>query len=201
MKQLMFSLLICSSVTLGQIQVASAATQTLQPVGGSVEILAVGKPSFLKIKGQGPAATGEVKIDSGKAKAKFQFELKELTTGIQLRDEHMREKYLEVGKHAQAILEVEGLDVGGGWSLKTPALKSNFTGKLTLHGVTQPMTGEFEMKPDGRVEAKFKLKLSDFKIEIPSYAGITVANEVDVKVVVEKLVVEKLDVGKLKEKS
>jgi hypothetical protein len=50
-----------------------------------------------------------------------------------------------------------------------------------LHGKEQGVKGTYLAK-DGKIDAKFQIKLTDFGIEIPSYLGITVAETVDVQV-------------------
>lgn len=167
---------------------AWAAPQKLTPSGGGVEILAIGKPSFIKIQGKGGAPKGLVDLKDGLISGEFEFDLQSLDTGISLRNEHMKDKYLEVGKHPKAKLEIKELKVEAGWTLASPALKSKpFGGQLTLHGVTKPASGEFSISSAGEILAIMKIKLSDYKVEIPSYMGITVADEVEVKVKIDKL--------------
>ena len=106
--------------------------------------------------------------------------LQTLVTGIGLRDRHMRENYLEVQKgpeYATAVLEqirVERLE-------GTTTLK----GVLLLHGQRREVSGTAEMKEqDGRirVQAQFPLRVSDFEIPKPSYLGVGVRDEIQIKV-------------------
>lgn len=57
---------------------------------------------------------------------------------------------------------------------------------MNLHGKEKTVSGfaEFKSLPKNEimVVAKFKVKSSDFNIEIPSFAGITVADEIDLEV-------------------
>ena len=68
-----------------------------------------------------------------------------LSTGIDLRDKHMREKYLEV--YPTAILRVPRND------LKLPAAGERGTfdaeGTLSLHGKTRPVKFHYVVKRDG----------------------------------------------------
>lgn len=100
--------------------------------------------------------------------------------------------------HAQQILAGERASQGKarnskcgdeqGWSLEKPELKdANFTGQLTLHGVTKPVTGKVNMSDEKEIEAGFKIKLSEYKIDIPKYLGITVADEVEVTVKIDEI--------------
>ncbi|MBK7889972.1 MAG: YceI family protein [Bdellovibrionales bacterium] len=59
-----------------------------------------------------------------------------------------------------------------------------FQGKLSLHGVEKPITGIAEVdttKDSPSVSTEFKVLVSDFKIDIPTYLGIKVADEVTIK--------------------
>lgn len=167
---------------------ALAAVTKLAPHGGSVEALAIGKPSFIKIRGKGEPAKGELKVDGKKATGNFEFQVATLDTGIDLRNEHMREKYLHVKEHPTAKLEIKNLELKEEFSAAKPKIgESPFTGDLTLHGVTKPVTGTFTVGDKRDVTAAFKIKLSDFNIDIPKYLGVTVADEVNVDVKIADL--------------
>jgi polyisoprenoid-binding protein YceI len=106
--------------------------------------------------------------------------LQTLSTGISLRDRHMRDNYLEVQKgpeYATAILEqirIERLE--GATTLK---------GVLRLHGQRREISGTAALKEqDGRirVQAQFPLKVSEFEIPKPSYLGVGVRDEIEIKV-------------------
>ncbi|HEY1079125.1 MAG TPA: YceI family protein [Bdellovibrio sp.] len=164
----------------------AVAQDTLKSVAGAgkLEFLAIGKPAMIRIKGEGPAPTGEVTVKDGKASGEFKLALNSLNTGIEMRDSHMKEKYLETAKHPEAVLKISDLEIKDIKSGKdTP-----FTGTLNLHGVEKPVSGTFTNEgtaTEQKVKATFKVKISDHTIEIPSYAGIKVADEVEVKIEAE----------------
>jgi polyisoprenoid-binding protein YceI len=167
---------------------AGAATQTLSAKGGQVDILALGRPSFVKIHGVGEAPSGKVLVDGKAVSGEFEFALKTLATGIELRDEHMKNKYLEVEKFPKARLVIQKVKTTDGWSVQKPTLKdAAFEGTLTLHGITKPVTGTFSMGDKRDVSAKFDVKLTDFQVIVPSFAGITVKDEVEVNVKIDQL--------------
>ena len=175
------SLLIGSQLTL-------AAPKSLSASGGQVEFAAIGKPSFIHINGKGQAATGEVQIEGKSVKGSFEFPLATLDTGMNLRNEYMRDNYLKVKDHPTAKLEIKDLTLNKDFDTANPQIdESDFTGDLTLHGVSQPVKGKFSVKKAGEINAAFNIKLSDFKIDIPKYMGITVADQVDVKVTIAEL--------------
>ena len=98
-----------------------------------------------------------------------------------MRNQHMKEKYLEVGKFPKADLALTGLKVTPE-ELKTDFTKT-FSGILSLHGVSKEVTGQFTWSAAKReVSAQFELKVSDFSIDVPKYLGVTVSEKVDVQV-------------------
>ncbi|MBF0315029.1 MAG: YceI family protein [Oligoflexia bacterium] len=154
----------------------------------TVEFTAIGNPSMLTIKGTGAAPTGKLTISDEYATGFFEFDLNSLDTGINLRDRHMKEKYLEVAKEnglyakTSFLLNKLILPKQESFTLENIA----FSGVLKLHGVEKNVSGVASkitrQKFNFTTHASLKIKLSDFKIAIPSYAGITVAEEVDVLV-------------------
>jgi polyisoprenoid-binding protein YceI len=112
-------------------------------------------------------------------------DLRTLDTGIGLRNEHLREKYLEVDKgigFETATLSAIHLT---GLSPVAPEGKGSFTGRLTVHGVTKTVTGAVDVRraiERLRVKASFRLDLSDYGIPEPRYLGIGVTNTVQVEV-------------------
>jgi polyisoprenoid-binding protein YceI len=106
-----------------------------------------------------------------------------LTTGIGLRDKHMREKYLEVPKYPTAVLKVPRA------SLKVPGNGESASfegdGTLTLHGQTKPVHFRYTAKHDAAafgVKSTFSLDMNDYGIATPSYLGVSVKPKVDLTV-------------------
>ncbi len=103
--------------------------------------------------------------------------LRNLDTKIDLRNKHMREKYLEVAKYPNAELRVAKSAV------QAPSGKA--TGQFTLHGQTHPITLSYATKPEGGVTAvtgSLRVNILEYGIEKPGYAGVTVKPDVDVNV-------------------
>ena len=112
-------------------------------------------------------------------------DLKTLDTGISLRNEHMRDNYLEVGKGAgydtAALSGIELKGVNG----DAPDGKGSFTAMLTVHGTTKSVGGPVEVRKAGsglRVKASFPVNLPDYNIPEPRYLGVGVKNTVQVDV-------------------
>jgi polyisoprenoid-binding protein YceI len=98
----------------------------------------------------------------------------------------MKERYLETARFPQATFTLKTLDLGDAAAEHPfPARRVPFTGTLGLHGVERPVTGEATVIRDAKkvtVDAAFALQIQDFGIERPGYLGITLADEVKVKV-------------------
>jgi len=143
-------------------------------VGGSFEARATSFSGTVALAAPRPAAfAGDLKVD-----------LRTLDTGIDLRNQHMRENYLEVGKgegyEAAVLSDIRLGDVDA----TTFQGRTPFTGTLLLHAARKAVTGEAEIRRDGsdvRVAANFPVRLDDFGIPPPRYLGVGVKNEVQVK--------------------
>jgi len=135
------------------------------PAGLSFE----GKGRDVRLREQGSAVVVSVRLD-------------DLTTGIELRDRHMKEKYLETNKYPTATLEVDKS------KLQFPqgnSVSGSADARLTLHGVTRPVKITYRADGDSKqakVDGSMRVNMKDFKIEVPSYLGVTVKPNVDVEV-------------------
>lgn len=154
----------------------SLYAKTYDVTQGLVEFKARGFPTFITISGKSTKLSGMLSINEGKAEGSFKLPLASLKTGMDLRDEHMTEKYLEVEKFPEAkvtLMPFELKDSG------------KVMGTLTLHKVTKEIPLEYTtVKSDTgiKVSTKFKIELSDYNIQIPSFQGITVAKEINLNV-------------------
>jgi polyisoprenoid-binding protein YceI len=122
-------------------------------------------PAGLKITGSTPELTETAK----------------LTTGINLRDQHMREKYLEVPKFPVTTLTI----ARGSLTLPTDGHKTegDVQGTLSLHGQTRPISVHYDITSQGGAlvsHGKFRIDMNAFGITVPTYLGVTVKPSVDV---------------------
>lgn len=146
-------MLATSSSGAGTIEVAVS----LNPVGSFVA-----KSSSLTLK-------GPVKVSgSSFALRNAILPVKTLKSGIDLRDTHMHEKYLENAKFPNAVLT------------KASGKGGVLSGELKVHGQAIRIKGTYELSKQ-KLVANFKCKLSDFKIAEAQYRGVGVEDEVDVK--------------------
>lgn len=102
----------------------------------------------------------------------IEVDLTTLTTKMALRDDHMKSKYLEVGKYPTAVLVSGKGSAGKG------------TGKIKIRGVEKDITGTYKILNDKEVQANFDLNLPDYNITGIRYMGIGVKDTVNLKVVV-----------------
>ncbi|MCS6838035.1 MAG: YceI family protein [Bdellovibrionaceae bacterium] len=111
---------------------------------------------------------GKVTVKNNEVSAQnIKVPLNTLETGIKLRDEHMKDKYLDVKKYPYATLKVgKGVDGKG-------------DGEIEIRGITKKIQGTYKIEKN-ILEAEFPLKLSDFEIKGIRYMGVGVKDEVRV---------------------
>jgi polyisoprenoid-binding protein YceI len=142
-------------------------------VGGSFEARSSALSGTLTTAGTEEPLEGQLAVD-----------LRTLDTGIELRNTHLRETYLEVDKGEgfdQAVLS--NILVSG--NLESLSGSTPFTGELRLHGVMKTVRGEADLMRNGsswRVTASFPVALGDHGIAPPRYLGVGVRDRVQVRV-------------------
>jgi polyisoprenoid-binding protein YceI len=143
-------------------------------VGGSFEAKTSAIHGTVTTGAAGAPLGGELSVD-----------LATLDTGIDLRNEHLKNTYLEVGKGQgfdHAVLS--GIRLGDADPQAIQG-KTAFTGTFLLHGTTKPVSGEATIRRDGkdvRVDASFPVSIAAFGIEEPRYLGVGVRDQVTVNV-------------------
>lgn len=159
MKHLLISLFIFHVLSF-QIKAQSFATET-----GYVQFLS--DAPLEKFIGKSSHLTGMVNLDSNFVD--FYIDLNTLKTGISLRDEHMRENYLETEKFPFA--EFTGTFTPSISKAVTDTQNVVVKGSFTIHGIKQPMEVSGKVVYDGKklhIRTKFNVKLSDHNIDIPN---------------------------------
>lgn len=155
-----------------------------------VEFLAVGRPSAIKIRGKTNAEKvpsplqGKLQIQDQAVNGNVKYKLDALDTGIDLRDRHMKEKYLETQKFPEASLVLTKLQLPAGFASGNVAAENlPFEAEQTLHGTKKTIKGKVAMKREKenvQMNFEYPLQVRDFGIETPSYLGIKVTDEVSV---------------------
>ncbi len=163
-----------------------AETIKFSASNGKTEFVAVGRPAMLKIGGHTEGPEGDLKYDKEMINGTLVVDLNKLTTDIELRDDHMKNKYLEVQKYPKAQLMFKdfktpaNLDAMNGKEVEVP-----FTAELILKDKKQTVTGIALLKKNNQNlsgEANFSFKIMNHLDTLPSYAGIKVAEDVKVKI-------------------
>lgn len=135
---------------------------------GSVNILVSLKPAG-SFNGVTEKVKGKIsKTDKGFTSKRIELAIRDIKTGIDLRDEHLWE-HLSFKTHSKATL--------------TDLVASNGTGTATLevNGVKQPININYKDN-NGSVEATFAVKASSFNLPPKSYLGVGVSDDVTVNV-------------------
>jgi len=118
------------------------------------------------------ASTGDIQVKVNVIAFKFKNALME---------EHFNENYMETDKYPFATFKgklTEKLDL-----TKNGETKVTVTGKMELHGVTKEETLEGTITKNGNeitLKTKFKIKLADYNVKVPSLYVKNIAEIVDV---------------------
>jgi polyisoprenoid-binding protein YceI len=138
--------------------------------------VAVG-PGGIKMEGK----TSELEVKDLRKTLTVVVPLTHLSTGIDLRDSHMKEKYLETGKYPTAELKVPRADLklhkGG------EGVQSEIKATLRLHGQEKPVTVKYQAKPvpgGYEIVGSFRLNMTEYGIAVPEYLGVTVKPDVEI---------------------
>ncbi len=176
----MRSLKLIPAVLFSSIAVLAAfkAGRTLSKSGPSTVVFNASGPGGVKIEGQTP----DLEIRDEAESFWVIVPLKNLSTGISLRDKHMKEKYLETEKFSRAELRVRRAD------LKVPAPggreETSAKALLKLHGQEKPVVFNYRASEAGgvyRVDGSLRLNIAEFGISTPSFMGVTMRPDVEVR--------------------
>ena len=139
---------------------------------GTVVFEGVGSPGFLTIEGKGGKIKGDLTVKGDKSSGIFEVDLKNFDTGIALRNDHMKKKYLEVDTYPTAKLNLFPVIVPKDG-------KFMWAGDLTLHGVTKKIEGSAEVL-NKVIDVTFSIKMSDFKIKKAIYLGVGLDDKISI---------------------
>ena len=134
---------------------------------------------------QTDAVIGDLTVadESGSVSGMVQVDLATLETGIGLRDQHMKDKYLEIRRSPTlTVATLEEIHIE-----RTEEGSMPFHGRLTLHGEQHTISGMADLQAQShgggvRVRARFPISLAAFGIQPPHYLGVGVGDEVQVQV-------------------
>lgn len=168
-----------ASILAVSLALSSAAVAAVNQTGPAAASFTGKGPAGFKLEGK---SSRVIVKDEGSGVA-VSVPLADLDTGIDLRNRHMREKYLETDKYPNATLVVDRS------SIQLPAegstVQGQGKGKMTLHGKTKEVVFQYVIRREKGVyitEGKVPLNIKDFDINIPSYLGVTVKPEIETAV-------------------
>ena len=151
-------------------------------VGGSFDAVTSQISGALRLENAGAAGlVGKVRV-----------RLDSLDTGMELRNAHLRETYLEVdrGEEFREAVLTAG-ELAEPFPSGVRGHETRFEGLLSLHGVERRVEGEARLvRREGhlRVEAEFELSLAEFAIPPPRYLGVGVRDELRISITIEAAV-------------
>jgi polyisoprenoid-binding protein YceI len=163
---------ITFALAASMLAVTAVAHATLSRTGDAQVQFTASGPAGMSIVG----TTSDLLVSETDKEIVLTVPLKNLDTKIELRNKHMREKYLEVDKYPNAELRVAKDAI----QKNTASGKAN--GVLSLHGQSKPASFTYTSKADGSATGAIHVNMKDFGITQPGYTGISVKPDVDVTV-------------------
>jgi len=148
--------------------------QAFSANNGYVEFVSIA--SLLEFKGRSYNLTGLVDLD--KNLVDFYVDLTTMDTGINLRNKHMRDSYLETDKYPFA--EFTGKIISDFLELPDESKKVTVAGTFTIHGLEQEMEIEGTLTPEGnnlKLGASWIVLLQDHNIDQPRVVFYELADE------------------------
>ena len=124
----------------------------------------------------------DIKASNKKVRAAFDSQTSDIVFELNIRDfnfkkklmqEHFNENYLESDIYPKSTFQGKVYITSGSSSI--------VKGLLTIHGVTNEITakGTFSLKNDIiKLSSKFKIKLEDFNVKIPTIVMYKIAEEI-----------------------
>ena len=137
-----------------------------------VAFFAVGNTGFLDIEG---TTSDLVATDDGTTLS-FACKLDTVSTGIGLRDEHMKSKFMHTQEYPTTSLSFPKSAVP--WPVAVgESADGTAAAAFTAHGVTKDVAVAYvvrKTKTGFRITAKFPFDIAQHGIAVPSYLGVTV---------------------------
>ena len=148
-------------------------------ISSQIDFMAEGKPAFVKANGSVLLKNTNLVIKDKIISGKIEIDLNSLNSGIELRDEHLKNKYLMTTQYPIATLTLKNKQM-----LSFNDEEQVIKGHLNFHGKSRDVNIVTKFKNQGSQfisNGKFELKLSDFGVDLPSFQGITAADKVTIK--------------------
>ncbi len=183
-----------------QITAAAPIKFLLSGRDGRNVIKFISKAPLETIEGKTGQIDGTIEVDlsdANTAAGQFEVDLTTVKTGIEMRDQHMREGYLHTDSFPKAVFKLIKVTKAGQKPLADgQPVEIEAQGELTIHGITRPVavsgTVTF-LKESEQTQARLPgdllhidvgapILLSDFKVERPQFVILKVNDKVDIRV-------------------
>lgn len=132
---------------------------------------------------------GEIRLDPANlegASGRVSVDVRSMKTGIKLRDEHLQSSnWLDAERYPEIVFTLDR--ISGASALRDKEEVSlRLEGKFSLHGVTKPMKVDAKARYDASKNevvflTRFKVKLEDHGISIPTLVALKVAREITIR--------------------
>lgn len=149
-------------------------------IQSKMTFIAKGKPAFIKIEGSSQLKSAKLTLKKNTLKGTFLLDLSTITTGAQLRDEHLKNKYLEVEKK-----EFQHAVITFSSPYDSNKTSHSITALLKLHGVEKKVQLKANILKNNNImniKVNFPINIKHYNINVPSFKGITVAKTVNITV-------------------
>ena len=152
------------------------------------------------IEGVTSRIDGDVEVDladAATAAGQFEVDLTTLKTGIDMRDQHLRERFVHTDSFPKAVFKLIKVTKAGAKAMADgQPVNIEAQGEMTIHGVTKPVsvsgtvTYMKESEETGarlpgdllHVDVSFPILLSDFNIERPKMLFMKLSDKVGIAV-------------------
>jgi polyisoprenoid-binding protein YceI len=174
---------------IGGVQASSRTKMVVEPNDPESRVQFVSDAPLEKITGVGHAVTGDVELDPSAVQAtkgKLELEVASIRTNIDLRDEHLRSpSWLDAAKYPKIKFEIKKVS-GATVLVPNHAAELEILGKLSMHGVTRDEAARATVRwipgEAVRVQAQFKVNLTNYKISVPALVRLKVSDEIALNV-------------------
>lgn len=148
-----------------------------------ISFFATGSPGFLDIEG----VTNTINVADDGSKVVFSVPMSTVKTGIDLRDDHMNNEFVQVDKFPNAVLTIDRAGIALPANMGEKA-KGTAKGDFNIHGQSQPVDVTYQIQRSNsgyHVEGKFNFDTAKAGIQIPSYLGVTVDSKMHAEVALD----------------
>lgn len=132
---------------------------------------------------------GEIRLDPANlegASGRVSVDVRSMKTGIKLRDEHLQSSnWLDAERYPEIVFTLDRI-TGASALRDKEEVSLRLEGKFSLHGVTKPLKVDAKARYDAAKNevvflTRFKVKLEDHGISIPTLVALKVAREITIR--------------------